>query len=132
MSFLIQAGSALRLLSLFPTFYNIVCLFDFFSMQSSRTPSERPPSVRPDDESADAAADTTNGSRLFPFPSGSELNGRLRRLIAVYQKENKKEELRIAALGKRNERRDRIEQVSSRDEYDGLLVITFSIKHIVR
>jgi hypothetical protein len=81
-------------------------------MQSSKTPSERPPSVRPDD--GDAAADPeSNGSQLLPFPSCSELNGRLRRLIATYQRENKKEELRLAALGKRNERRDRIEQVNA-------------------
>ena len=88
-------------------------------MQSSKTPSERPPSVRPDEESADAAppsaaagaAEAANGSQLLPFPSGSELNHRLRKLIAVYQREYKKEELRLAAIDKRNEQRDRIEQV---------------------
>ena len=85
-------------------------------MQSSKTPSERPPSVRPDDESADAsavagAAEAANGNQLLPFPSGSELNHRLRKLIAVYQREYKKEELRLAAIDKRNEQRDRMEQV---------------------
>jgi hypothetical protein len=81
-------------------------------MQSSKTPSERPPSVRPDDESADAtAADATNGSQLLPFPSGSDLNARLRRLIVVFQREHKREELRLAAIDKRNEQRDKMEQV---------------------
>ncbi len=91
----------------------------FFSMQSSKTPSERPPSVRPDDGDSSAAASTSgdkqgggeNGSQMLPFPGGSELNGRLRRLIAAYQRENKKEELRLAQMDKRIERRERIEQV---------------------
>jgi hypothetical protein len=88
-------------------------------MQSSKTPSERPPSVRPDDGDSSAAASTSgdklgcaeNGSQMLPFPGGSELNGRLRRLIAAYQRENKKEELRLAQMDKRIERRERIEQV---------------------
>ena len=89
-------------------------------MQSSKTPSERPPSVRPDDGDSSAAASTSgdklgggeNGSQMMlPFPGGSELNGRLRRLIAAYQRENKKEELRLAQMDKRIERRERIEQV---------------------
>ena len=103
-------------------------------MQSSKTPSERAPSVRPDDGDSSMAASTintaagdndgggatttadataANGSQLLPFPSGSELNGRLRRLIAAYQRENKKEELRLAAMDKRVERKERIEQVTT-------------------
>ena len=93
-------------------------------MQSSKTPSERAPSVKPDDadaikDAAENAAEnasgsiTQNGNQLLPFPSGSELNGRLRRIIAACQRENKKEELRLAAIDKRIERRERIEQVGS-------------------
>ena len=103
-------------------------------MQSSKTPSERAPSVRPDDGDSSMAASTintaagdndsggttttadataANGSQLLPFPSGSELNGRLRRLIAAYQRENKKEELRLAAMDKRVERKEKIEQVTT-------------------
>lgn len=95
-------------------------------MQSSKTPSERPPSVKPDESDAaamgsisstaaatgvDATGDGDATSQLLPFPSASELNGRLRRLIAAYQRENKKEEARLAAIDKRIERRERIEQV---------------------
>ena len=90
-------------------------------MQSSKTPSERAPSVKPDEgDTKDAAENasetasgnaTQNGNQLFPFPSCSELNGRLRRIIAACQRENKKEEMRIAAVDKRIERRERIEQV---------------------
>jgi hypothetical protein len=106
-------------------------------MQSSKTPSERAPSVRPDDGDSSMAASTTNaaagdndsgattadataanGSQLLPFPSGSELNGRLRRLIAAYQRENKKEELRLAAIDKRVERKERIEQVMTLKIFD--------------
>jgi len=67
------------------------------------------------DSGAATTADATaaNGSQLLPFPSGSELNGRLRRLIAAYQRENKKEELRLAAIDKRVERKERIEQVTT-------------------
>merc|ERR1712141_855923 len=53
---------------------------------------------------------TSNG-QFKPFPSTSELNGRLRRLMAAYQRENKREEARLAAQDRRNERRERIEQV---------------------
>ena len=52
-----------------------------------------------------------NSAGQFPFPSVTELNGRLRRLITAYQREIKKEEARQAAKDKRNERRERIEQV---------------------
>jgi len=95
-------------------------------MQSSKTPSECPPSVKPEEAEqatgtsngsttasggGDAAGDNESSSQLLPFPSASELNGRLRRLIAAYQRENKKEEARLAAIDKRIERRERIEQV---------------------
>lgn len=77
-------------------------------LSGSKTPaSERASSVKPStkDESS-----STNG-QFKPFPSGSELNGRLRRLMASYQRENKREEARLAAQDRRNERRERIEQV---------------------
>merc|ERR1711860_151550 len=59
---------------------------------------------------SEAKAEATNG-QFKPWPASSELNGRLRRLIASYQRENKREEARIAAQDRRNERRERIEQV---------------------
>ena len=58
-----------------------------------------------------------------PFPSGSELNGRLRRLIASYQRETKREESRVAAQDRRNERRERIEQVIREREQQKLDVV---------
>ena len=68
--------------------------------------SERASSVKP----SEAKDEATNG-QFKPWPASSELNGRLRRLIASYQRENKREEARIAAQDRRNERRERIEQV---------------------
>merc|ERR1712038_644257 len=50
-------------------------------------------------------------SQLVPFPGPSDLNGRLRRLISSFQREKLKEMARQAAIDKRNERRERIEQV---------------------
>merc|ERR1711894_359579 len=50
-------------------------------------------------------------SNLVPFPGPSDLNGRLRRLISSFQREKLKEMARQAAIDKRNERRERIEQV---------------------
>ena len=75
-------------------------------MSGSKTPSERASSVKPTDKEEIS----TNGN-FRPFPASSELNGRLRRLIASYQRENKREEARLAAQDRRNERRERIEQV---------------------
>lgn len=73
----------------------------------SKTPSEsRAPSVKPED-----AVESVGDGRLLQFPSASELNGRLRRLISAYQREFKREEARQAAAHKRNEHRGRIEQV---------------------
>ena len=74
-------------------------------MSGSKTPSERASSVKPSDKD-----EATNG-QFKPWPASSELNGRLRRLIASYQRENKREEARLAAQDRRNERRERIEQV---------------------
>jgi hypothetical protein len=82
-------------------------------MSGSKTPSERATSVKPTEEKSnnkESAEKETNG-QFKPFPSSSELNGRLRRLIASYQRENKREEARQAAQDRRNERRERIEQV---------------------
>merc|ERR1711977_695444 len=94
-------------------------------MSGSKTPSERGAKI-----STDKSKDTTNNAKenkekpadfkdenntsngqFKPFPSTSELNGRLRRLMAAYQRENKREEARLAAQDRRNERRERIEQV---------------------
>merc|ERR1711981_168355 len=89
----------------------------------SKTPSERGAKIteKTKENSNNAKADTkeksadepntSNGSNFKPFPSTSELNGRLRRLMAAYQRENKREEARLAAQDRRNERRERIEQV---------------------
>ena len=49
--------------------------------------------------------------QFFAFPGQSDLNGRLRRLISSFQREKQKEMARQAAIDKRNERRERIEQV---------------------
>lgn len=38
-----------------------------------------------------------NSSSLLPFPSASEINGRLRRLVTSYQRTNKKMEMRKEA-----------------------------------
>ena len=78
-------------------------------MSGSKTPSERGAKIdKPNNDKEDSNA--TNG-QFKPFPSTSELNGRLRRLMAAYQRENKREEARLAAQDRRNERRERIEQV---------------------
>jgi hypothetical protein len=87
-------------------------LFSFLLLPSlgsnSKTPTEsRPPSAKPAGAPEEAAAD----GDLLAFPITSELNGRVRRLITSYQREFKKEEARKAANDKRNERRERIEQV---------------------
>merc|ERR1719278_463317 len=111
------------------------CDDDDSIMSGSKTPSERASSVKPsellnksdldqnskDGQSTSSPGDKTpmtstpsqsqSNGQYRPFPSGSELNGRLRRLIASYQRETKREESRLAAQDRRNERRERIEQV---------------------
>lgn len=80
-------------------------------LSGSKTPSEsRASSVKPSEETNESSK-ASNGGQFRPFPSSSELNGRLRRLMASYQRENKREEARLAAQDRRNERRERIEQV---------------------
>ena len=82
-------------------------------LSGSKTPSERGSSLKPGKDASDKNNDNSadvNG-QFKPFPSVSELNGRLRRLMAAYQRENKREEARLAAQDRRNERRERIEQV---------------------
>ena len=59
-------------------------------------------------------------SNLVPFPGPSDLNGRLRRLISSFQREKLKEMARQAAIDKRNERRERIEQVIKEREQQKL------------
>ena len=75
-------------------------------LSGSKTPSERASSVKPAGDK-----DEEKNGQTRPFPTNSDLNGRLRRLIASYQRENKREEARLAAQDRRNERRERIEQV---------------------
>ena len=105
------------------------CDDDDSIMSGSKTPSERASSVKPsdkmDENSKDGSGDKTSTSngQYRSFPSGSELNGRLRRLIASYQRETKKEESRIAAQDRRNERRERIEQVIREREQQKLDVV---------
>ena len=62
-------------------------------------------------EAATVNGSVSSGSEFVPFPSLSDLNGRLRRLISSFQREKLKEMARQAAIDKRNERRERIEQV---------------------
>uniref|UniRef100_A0A0K2SWV2 Chromodomain-helicase-DNA-binding protein 7 n=1 Tax=Lepeophtheirus salmonis TaxID=72036 RepID=A0A0K2SWV2_LEPSM len=69
----------------------------------SKTPSDRPCSNK--------AEENDNNTGFLRFPSQVDLNGRLRRLISTYQREFKREEARQAAKDKRNEKRERIEQV---------------------
>ena len=59
-------------------------------------------------------------SQFVPFPGPSDLNGRLRRLISSFQREKLKEMARQAAIDKRNERRERIEQVIKEREQQKL------------
>ena len=97
---------------------------------SSKAPSERAQSVKPEDKaetpkkqkSGDADEDpyklpeengkAANAGQKLPFPGATDLNSRLRRLIAAFQRESKKIEQKQAQIDKRNERRERIEQVS--------------------
>ena len=102
---------------------------------SSKAPSERAQSVKPEDKaegtpkktqkSGDADGEDPyklpeeNGKaanagqqQKLPFPGATDLNSRLRRLIAAFQRESKKIEQKQAQIDKRNERRERIEQVS--------------------
>ena len=103
---------------------------------SSKAPSERAQSVKPEDKaegtpkktqkSGDAdgedpyklpeengkAAANAGQQQKLPFPGATDLNSRLRRLIAAFQRESKKIEQKQAQIDKRNERRERIEQVS--------------------
>ncbi len=69
----------------------------------SRTPSERGASSKKEKEQAEKA----EKAGLKPFPTASECNGRLRRLIAAYQRENAREKQRQAIA----ERQERIEKV---------------------
>ena len=62
---------------------------------SSATPSgygSRPPSVKPDDE-----AHLLGLGGFLPFPEFASLNSRVRKLVAAFQRENKKEEARLIA-----------------------------------
>ncbi|CAG0889163.1 unnamed protein product [Darwinula stevensoni] len=45
----------------------------------------------------------------FPFPSATDLNNRIRRLVTCYQRSYKKEEMRLAARARRMERQERME-----------------------
>merc|ERR1712088_1072564 len=71
-------------------------------------------------EAATVNGSVSSGSEFVPFPSLSDLNGRLRRLISSFQREKLKEMARQAAIDKRNERRERIEQVIKEREQQKL------------
>ena len=92
-------------------------------LSGSKTPSERASSVKPSSEKEENNSTKETNGQFRPFPSSSELNGRLRRLIASYQRENKREEARLAAQDRRNERRERIEQVIREREQQKLDVV---------
>ena len=99
---------------------------------SSKAPSERAQSVKPSEDKTEVTpkkqksdADqedpyklpeengkAANAGQKLPFPGATDLNSRLRRLIAAFQRESKKIEQKQAQIDKRNERRERIEQVS--------------------
>ena len=66
------------------------------------------------------SSSTEQQSQFVPFPGVSDLNGRLRRLISSFQREKLKEMARQAAIDKRNERRERIEQVIKEREQQKL------------
>ena len=68
----------------------------------------------------DTAVNGSDEPKLVPFPGPSDLNGRLRRLISSFQREKLKEMTRQAAIDKRNERRERIEQVIKEREQQKL------------
>ena len=91
---------------------------------SSKAPSERAQSVKPEDKAetpkkqkSDADEDpyklpeengkaANAGQQKLPFPGATDLNSRLRRLIAAFQRESKKIEQKQAQIDKRNERRE--------------------------
>ncbi|XP_037085686.1 LOW QUALITY PROTEIN: chromodomain-helicase-DNA-binding protein 7-like [Pollicipes pollicipes] len=57
-----------------------------------------------------AAVAAAAGDKL-PFPSNTDLNTRLRRLVTAYQRNYKREEQKLQAQARRNERREKIEQI---------------------
>jgi chromodomain-helicase-DNA-binding protein 7 len=85
-------------------------------------------SSSPNESESEKCGATVNGSvssgseqsQFVPFPGPSDLNGRLRRLISSFQREKLKEMARQAAIDKRNERRERIEQVIKEREQQKL------------
>ena len=89
------------------------------SKESPSKDSAKDTLVKSKEPESEKSAATANGtvasgseqSQFVPFPGISELNGRLRRLISSFQREKLKEMARQAAIDKRNERRERIEQV---------------------
>ena len=93
----------------------------------SKDSTKETPSKSKESESEKCGA-TVNGSvssgsdqsQFVPFPGPSDLNGRLRRLISSFQREKLKEMARQAAIDKRNERRERIEQVIKEREQQKL------------
>merc|ERR1712173_448214 len=90
--------------------------------------SSKEPSAKTKESESEKGETTVNGSvssdseksNLVPFPGPSDLNGRLRRLISSFQREKLKEMARQAAVDKRNERRERIEQVIKEREQQKL------------
>ncbi|KAM3959073.1 uncharacterized protein ACR2FA_006914 isoform 2-T2 [Aphomia sociella] len=81
------------------------CTDDVSSGAGATSPAASP---RPDDEAPPAG-----GSGLWP--SMQDLNTRLRRLITAYQRNYKREELKLQQRAKKMERRERMDQLA-RDE----------------
>lgn len=68
----------------------------------------------------ETASKEDTAEALLPFPSAAELNGRLRRLVAAFQRESKREEARQAAIERENERREKLELIYKEREQQRL------------
>ncbi|KAJ8729483.1 hypothetical protein PYW08_001064 [Mythimna loreyi] len=82
------------------------CTDDVSSGAGATSPAASP---RPDDDSTQSSS----GGHLWP--SMQDLNTRLRRLITAYQRNYKREELKLQQRAKKMERRERMDQLA-RDE----------------
>lgn len=75
-----------------------------------------PGTPRKADKTYDAAAGEVRGSTRLRWPTSSDLNTRLRRIIAGYQRVVKKQELKKAAAEKERERKERFEEAVRQKE----------------
>ncbi|KAK3608042.1 hypothetical protein CHS0354_031028 [Potamilus streckersoni] len=67
-------------------------------------------SARKETENSNLASSTTEGDKL-PFPSVSDLNSRLRKIITGYQRDYKRQQQKMAQSAKRMEKREKLEAV---------------------